>query len=96
MLPVPEEDEEVDDDFNAGDICRRPASSVVRLTLSVWEVWDSIPGPVKSALCRQRLVTAAMFLRSCVAQALSRGNEPLLVICFGVIISFSTCKRYLQ
>ena len=26
--------------------------------------------------CRQRLVTAAMFLRSCVAQALNRGDEP--------------------
>ena len=40
------------------------------------EVWGSIPGPVKSTQCRQRLATAATFLRSCVAQALSRGDMP--------------------
>ena len=51
-------------------------SSVVKRTLSVREVWGSIPGPVKSAQCRQRLATAATFLRSCVAQALSRGDGP--------------------
>ena len=45
-------------------------------TLSVREVWGSIPGPVKSAQCRQRLATVATFLRSCVAQALSRGDGP--------------------
>ena len=37
--------------------------------LLVREVWDSIPRQVKSAQCRQRLTTAAKFLRSCVAQA---------------------------
>ena len=55
----------------------RPAvSSVAKRTLSVREVWGSIPGPVKSAQCRQRLATVATFLRSCVAQALSRGDGP--------------------
>ena len=49
--------------------------SVAKRTLSVREVWGSIPGPVKSAQCRQRLATAAMFVRSCVAQALSRGGD---------------------
>ena len=57
----------------------RPAvSSVAKRTLSVREVWGSIPGPVKSAQCRQRLATGATFLRSCVAQALSRGDGPRL------------------
>ena len=54
----------------------RPVSSVAKRTLSVREVWGSIPGPVKSAQCRQRLATVATFLRSCVAQALSRGDGP--------------------
>ena len=43
-------------------------------TLSVQEVWGSNPGSVKLAQCRQQLATAATFLRSCVAQALSRGD----------------------
>ena len=51
-------------------------SSVAKRTLLVREVWGSIPGPVKSAQCRQRLATVATFLRSCVAQALSRGDGP--------------------
>ena len=34
----------------------------------------SLPRPVKSALCRQRLATIATFIRSCVAQALSRSE----------------------
>ena len=51
-------------------------SSVAKRTLSVREVWGSIPGPVKSAQCRQRLATVATFLRSRVAQALSRGDGP--------------------
>ena len=54
----------------------RPVSSVAKRTLSVREVWGSIPRPVKSAQSRQRLATAATFLRSCVAQALSRGDGP--------------------
>ena len=55
----------------------RPAvSSVAKRTLSVREVWGSIPGPVKSAQCRQRLATVATLLRNCVAQALSRGDGP--------------------
>ena len=53
----------------------RPVSSVAKRTLSEREVWGSTPRPVKSAQCRQRLATAAMFPRSCVAQALSRGDE---------------------
>ena len=50
----------------------RPVSSVVKHTLSMREVWGSIPWPVKSAQCRQRHATVAKFLRSCVAPALSR------------------------
>ena len=54
-----------------------PAVSLVaKRMLSVPEVWGSIPGPVKLAQCRQRLATAAMFLRSCGAQALRRGDGP--------------------
>ena len=49
-------------------------SSVAKRTLSVREVRGSIPGTVKSTQCRQRLATVATFLRSCVAQALSRGD----------------------
>ena len=63
--------------LNARFLIDRPAvSSVAKRTLSVREVWGSIPGPVKSTQCRQRLATVATFLRSCVAQALSRGNGP--------------------
>ena len=51
-------------------------SSVAKRTLSVREVWGSIPGPVKSAQRRQRLATVATFLQSCVAQAQSRGDGP--------------------
>ena len=58
------------------DFSRPAVSSVAKRTLSVREVWGSIPGPVKSAQCRQRLATVATFLRSCVAQALSRGDGP--------------------
>ena len=54
----------------------RPVSSVAKRTLSVREVRGSIPGPVKSTQCRQRLATAATFLRSCVARALSCGDGP--------------------
>ena len=54
----------------------RPVSSVAKRTLSVREVWASIPGPVKSSQCHQRLVTVATFVRSYVAQALSRGDGP--------------------
>ena len=51
--------------------------SVAKRALSVREVWGSIPGPVKSAQCRQRLaIVATFFFRSCVAQALSRGDRP--------------------
>ena len=54
----------------------RPISSVAKRTLSVRKVWALIPGPVKSSQCRQRLATVATFVRSCVAQALSRGDGP--------------------
>ena len=40
------------------------------------EFRGSNPGPVKSAQCRQPLATDAMFLWSCVVQALSRGEKP--------------------
>ena len=54
----------------------RPVSLVVKQTLSVREVWGSMSGPLKSAQCRRRLSTVATFFRSCVAQALSRGDVP--------------------
>ena len=53
-----------------------PVSSVVNRMPSVREIWGSIPGPVKSAQCRQRLATIVKFLPSCVAQALSTGDGP--------------------
>ena len=58
------------------NVCNQPVSSVAKCTLSVRKVCGSIPGPVKSTQCRQRLATVAMFLRSCVAQARSRGDGP--------------------
>ena len=57
-------------------VLHRPVSSVAKRTLSVREVWGSIPGSVKSAQCRQQLAIVATFIRSCVAQALSRGDGP--------------------
>ena len=67
----------LEEEVSINNIAMKPAvSSVAKRTQSVREVWDSIPGPVKSAQCRQRLVSAATFLRSCVAQELSRGDGP--------------------
>ena len=63
--------------FRVFSLALAPAvSSVAKRTISVREVWGSIPGPVKSTQCRQRLATVATILRSCVAQALSRGDGP--------------------
>ena len=42
--------------------------------LEVWARFDS--GRLNRRRCRQRLATAAMFLQSCVAQELSRGDDP--------------------
>ena len=42
-------------------------NSVAKRTLSVREVWGSIPGPAKSKQCRQRLAIVAAIFRSCVA-----------------------------
>ena len=44
------------------------------ISLSAREVWSSILGWSSRIQCRQRLATAAVFLRSCVAQLLSRGD----------------------
>ena len=51
-----------------------PVSSVAKRTLSVRKVWASISGSVIPSQCRQRLAIVATFVRSCVAQALSRGD----------------------
>ena len=51
-------------------------NSVVCTSLSVREVWSLITGPVKLVQCCQWLGTAVTFLRSCVAQALSRVHGP--------------------
>ena len=57
----------------ATELAHRPVGSVVvKSMLSVREVWGSIPGPVQLAQRRQWLVTVATFLRSCIAQVLSR------------------------
>ena len=61
---------------NIAWFCEPALSSVAKRTLSVWEVCGSIPGLVKSAQCRQQLAIVSMFLRSCVAQALSRVDGP--------------------
>ena len=53
-----------------------PISSVAKPILSVREVWGSIPGPIRSSQSRQRLAIVAKFVRSCVAQTLSRGVGP--------------------
>ena len=58
--------------FEIHTMLRLAVSSVV----SVREISGSISGLVKSAQFRQRLATAATFLRSCVAQALSREDGP--------------------
>ena len=58
---------------------RAPAvSSVAKRTLSVREVWGSVPGLVKSTQCRLRLATAATptTRHGCVVQALNRGDGP--------------------
>ena len=51
-------------------------------TLSVREVWDSNPGSVKWTQCRHRCDVN----RTCVAQALSRGDAPPLVTRSGLLI----------
>ena len=43
----------------------------ISASLSVQEVWASIPGPVKSDTVSQRVTIDATFLRSCVVLALS-------------------------
>ena len=49
-----------------------PVSPVVKTLLSVVKSGVRIPGRSNRKQCRRRLATAATFLRSCVAQALSR------------------------
>ena len=56
-----------------GSIPGSTSSVVEHIAISAGGV-GSIPEPVKSTQCRGRLATAAMFLRSCVAQALNRGD----------------------
>ena len=55
------------------------ANQDARLRISLiclpWKIWDSLPGH-KSVACHQRPGTAAMLLRSCVTQALNRGDGP--------------------
>ena len=41
-----------------------------------WRAGVRFPGPSNWTQSRQQLATAAIFLRNCVAQALSRGDEP--------------------
>ena len=51
--------------------------SVITVVItSVREVLGSIPSPSNRSQCHQRLATAATFLWSCVAQALSCGDGP--------------------
>ena len=53
-----------------------PVGLVVEDIASSTGVWGSIPRPDRNGHCRQRLATAAKFLRSCVAEALSFGDVP--------------------
>ena len=49
----------------------KQSAQLLSISLSMREVWDSNPGPVKSdSQCRQRLATSAISLRNCVVQAL--------------------------
>ena len=48
-------------DFDNKKVAAPAVSSVAKRTISVREVWGSIPGPVKSTQCRQRLATVATF-----------------------------------
>ena len=63
----------------------RSIDVVAKHTADGAEDLGSIPGPIKSAQCCQRLATAAMFLWSCVGQALSCGDGPPLVIRFSIL-----------
>ena len=55
---------------------KRPVSSVVETLLSVREVWDSNPGPVKSDTVPPMARHRWAFLWNRVAQALNHGNGP--------------------
>ena len=58
--------------FNKGTV----PGVAIKTSLSAGEVMGSIPGqPNRTQYC-QRLATTAMFLRGCVAQAISRGDRP--------------------
>ena len=52
--------------------CNRSVSSVAKRTLLVREVWGSVPRPVKSDTVTP--TARHQFLRSCVVQALNRGD----------------------
>ena len=68
-----------------GEVFSKPCRSM-RFQIQIFGILGSIPGPVKSTQCRQRLATAAMFFRSCVAHALNRGDgSPPLATRFGVL-----------
>ena len=54
----------------------RLVSSVVKALLSVQEVWGSNSRPIKATQCCPQLTTTMTFLRSCVAQVLSRRDGP--------------------
>ena len=47
---------------------------LIKTSLSLRQVWASVLCRLYPTQCRLRPATAAMFLRSCVAQALSRGD----------------------
>ena len=57
-------------------------SSVVELTLSVLEVWGSLPRSMKLGTASPS-TCAAMFRRSCVAQTRSRGDGPTTCCALG-------------
>ena len=64
---------------------RVPASTVVgHIAIGAGGLGFQFPGLSNKTKCRLRLATAAMFLWSCVTQALSCGDGPL-VIRFSVI-----------
>ena len=69
-------------------------SAVLKMSFSTRKVWGSIPRPVKSDTCSQRLATAATFFWTCVAQALSRGVGPRQSLPHFGTIAFDLRKNF--
>ena len=60
-------------------IIRPDSSAATHIDIGA-DVLGSVPGLPNRTQCRLGLATAAMFLRSCVVQALNRGDE----LCYSI------------